>query len=150
MYEDEDAGDLERRSCFDGGEGDLLNRKEFGVRKPAFVDADILIGKDDEEDWDVGDTIDFIFTPVGDADEDTDADDGVGGVKNKGSVEKLLYCWGDSIFAGVVLDNCVIAAELAIIVGSDVADFFPVVVVVEVLPHIEDNTKAAATVWSWL
>lgn len=126
-------------------------KKGFGVKNPLFVGVVILSGEDglDGEDG----RSDFIFTPIGD-----DDGGGGGGVKNKGSVAKLFkfklsLFEGGNIVVGVIavaaVENCDITAGLATIVGSDIVDFVPVVVV-EVLPHIEDNTKAAATVCSWL
>lgn len=158
------AGDFERRSCFMllGGDGELDIRKGFGVRKPIFEEGDILRG-DDEGDGKRA----FRFIPIGDVDEEEELEGGGGGggVKNKGSVAKLLkfklsvVLGGNSVAAPVAgvagIELAVIvnwpfmpAAALATIVGSDIVDLVPVVFVVEVLPHIEDNTKAAATVCS--
>ncbi|KNC21449.1 hypothetical protein FF38_12604 [Lucilia cuprina] len=131
-----------------GGEGELEIKYGLGVKNPAFVvgaDVDILSGEDEGEK-------DLIFTPMGDVDEEG----GGGGVKNKGSVDKLLKLklslLVDNNVVGVVIvavENCGIPVALATIVGSDIVDLLvPVVVVVEVLLHIEDNTKAAATVCS--
>lgn len=112
-----------------------------------------------EGELDNGGNSEFITTPKEDVEDDRDDDDGGGGgVKNKGSVAKLLKfklllldCDNMVVgVVGVVGDSCVIPAALVTIFGSDFVDLFPVVVVVEVLPHIEDNTKAAATVCSWL
>lgn len=118
-------------------------KKGLGVKNPIFVGVVILSGE--------GGRSDFIFTPIGD-----DDGGGGGGVKNKGSVAKLfklLLFEGGNIVVGVIavaaVENCDIAAGLATIDGSDIVDLVPVVVV-EVLPHIEDNTKAAATVCSWV
>lgn len=116
--------------------------------------GDIFRG--DEGEW--GGNNAFIFTPMGD--EDDDKEGGGGGVKNKGSVAKLLK-FKLSLLGGIVVDaNVGIPTALPITVGSDDdaddeddnddkgIDLVPVVVVVEVLPHIEDNTNAAATVCS--
>ena len=89
-------------------------------------------------------------------DEGDDDGGGGGGVKNKGSVDKLLKFKLSLLDGGSKEDdddagNGVIPLVLPTIVGSvDVFELVPVVVVVRVFPHIEDNTKAAATVCSWL
>lgn len=68
------------------------------------------------------------------------------GVRNKGSVDKLLKLIAASVAtaAAVVGDDNVGVITLF---GSVVGDIVPVVCT-GVLPHIEDNTKAAATVCS--
>lgn len=149
------AGDFECRSCLEGGEGDLEIKKGFGVKNDKFAGAAIFVWVFEVEDDCDDVNRDFIFTLMGDVNDEGDDDGGGGGggVKNKGSVDKLLK-FKLSLLGGSRDDgeeNGVKPIVLPTLVGSvDIFELVPVVVVVKVFPHIEDNTKAAATVCSWL
>lgn len=145
----EEVVDLCGRSYFDDVSD--VRRNGFWAKNPGGIWSEGACSKDD-----------FIFTPSGELD-DSDAwgwldnDDGGGGVRNKGSVVRLLK-FKLSLQSGSFDVDAVVnetpAAAFAVAAtdaGSDGA-MLPVVlvVVVEVLPHNEDNTKAAATVCSWL